>query len=144
MNQLLKEIRRNPLFWLLVFVPAVLILHQLKSDAHTLLFLLSILAIVPLGRSRIDSTSAWGLPWGSSSQIALFVAPVLVIVSYFVGPAPMDLYFWPGAVVMVFIATMSAALVTTSGRSKWFVGVLVLAVYLVFAMTLYLLPPRAA
>jgi Ca2+:H+ antiporter len=37
---------------------------------------------------------------------------------------------------------MTAALVTTSGRSAWFVGVLVLMVYLIFAMTLYLLPPR--
>ena len=45
---------------------------------------------------------------------------------------------------MIFIATMTASLVTNSGRSAWFIGVLVLMVYLVFAMTLYLLPPRAA
>ena len=55
----------------------------------------------------------------------------------------MDLQFWPGAVVMIFIATMTASLVTNSGRSTWFVGVLVLMVYLIFAMTLYLLPPRS-
>ena len=54
----------------------------------------------------------------------------------------MDLQLWPGAVVMVLIATLTAALVTNSGRSAWFVGVLVLMVYLIFAMTLYLLPPR--
>jgi Ca2+:H+ antiporter len=54
----------------------------------------------------------------------------------------MDLQFWPGAVVMMLIATLTAALVTNGGRSAWFVGVLVMAVYLVFAMTLYLLPPR--
>jgi Ca2+:H+ antiporter len=59
------------------------------------------------------------------------------------GPAPMSLQFWPGAVVMMLIATMTAALVTNSGRSAWFVGVLVLMVYVIFAMTLYLLPPRA-
>jgi Ca2+/H+ antiporter len=41
------------------------------------------------------------------------------------------------------IATMTAVLVTNSGRSTWFVGVLVLMVYLIFAMTLYVLPPRA-
>jgi Ca2+:H+ antiporter len=40
------------------------------------------------------------------------------------------------------IALLTAALVTNSGRSAWFVGVLLLMVYLVFAMTLYLLPPR--
>jgi Ca2+:H+ antiporter len=47
-------------------------------------------------------------------------------------------------VVMMFIATMTAALVTNSGRSTWFVGVLLLMVYTIFAMTLYLLPPRVA
>ena len=79
---------------------------------------------------------------GSASQIALLVAPVLVLVSYFIGPTPMNLAFWPGAVVMMLIATLTASLVTNSGRSAWFVGVLVLMVYLIFAMTLYLLPPR--
>lgn len=43
---------------------------------------------------------------------------------------------------MMLIATMTASLVTNSGRSAWFVGVLILMVYLIFAITLYLLPPR--
>ena len=84
-----------------------------------------------------------GIALGSAAQIALFVAPVLVLLSYVIGPTPMDLQFWPGAVVMIFLATMTAALVTNTGRSTWFVGVLVLMVYLIFAMTLYVLPPRA-
>ena len=79
---------------------------------------------------------------GSAAQIALFVAPVLVLLSFFIGPAPMDLNFWPGAVAMVFLATITASLVTNSGRSAWFVGVLVLMVYLMFATALYLLPPQ--
>jgi Ca2+:H+ antiporter len=79
---------------------------------------------------------------GSCIQIALFVAPVLVLLSYVIGPTPMNLQFWPGAVIMMLIATMTVSLVTNSGRSAWFVGVLVLMVYLIFAMTLYLLPPR--
>jgi len=83
-----------------------------------------------------------GIALGSASQIALFVAPVLVLLSYCIGPAPMDLQFWPGAVVMMLIATLTASMVTNSGRSAWFVGVLVLMVYLIFAMTLYLLPPK--
>ena len=70
------------------------------------------------------------------------VTVLVVLVSYFVGPTPMDLQFWPGAVVMMLIATLTASLVTNSGRSAWFVGALVLMVYLIFAMTLYLLPPR--
>jgi Ca2+:H+ antiporter len=92
-------------------------------------------------KNRLDLSV--GIALGSASQIALFVAPVLVLISYVVGPAPMDLQFWPGAVVMMLIAAITAALVTNSGRSAWFVGVLLLMVYLVFATTLYLLPPRA-
>jgi Ca2+:H+ antiporter len=92
-------------------------------------------------KNRLDLSV--GIALGSASQIALFVAPVLVLLSYVLDPTPMDLQFWPGAVVMMLIATMTASLVTNSGRSAWFVGVLVLIVYLIFAMTLYLLPPQA-
>jgi Ca2+:H+ antiporter len=90
-------------------------------------------------KNRLDLSV--GIALGSASQLALFVAPLLVLLSYVIGPAPMDLQFWPGAVLMVLIATMTVALVTNSGRSAWFVGVLVLMIYLIFAMTLYLLPP---
>jgi len=91
-------------------------------------------------QNRLDLSV--GIALGSAAQIALFVAPVLVLLSYGMGPAPMSLQFWPGAVVMMLIATMTAALVTNSGRSAWFLGVLVLMVYAIFAMTLYVLPPR--
>jgi Ca2+:H+ antiporter len=53
----------------------------------------------------------------------------------------MDLTFWPGAVAMILFATLTASLATTSGRSAWFVGVLAIMVYLIFAIALYLLPP---
>ena len=91
-------------------------------------------------KNRLDLSV--GIALGSAAQIALFVAPVLVLVSYVLGPTPMNLQFWPGVVVMVFIATMAASLVTNSGRSAWFVGALLLMVYLIFAMALYLLPPQ--
>jgi len=93
-------------------------------------------------KDRLDLSV--GIALGSASQIALFVAPVLVFLSYFLGPTPMDLQFWPGAVAMVLIATVTAFLVTNSGRSAWFMGAVVVMVYLIFAMTLYLLPPKAA
>ena len=92
-------------------------------------------------KNRLDLSV--GIALGSASQIALFVAPLLVLLSYVMGPTPMDLRFWPGAVVMMLIATLTASLVTNAGRSAWFVGVLVLMIYLVFAMTLYLLPVPA-
>jgi Ca2+:H+ antiporter len=84
-----------------------------------------------------------GISLGSAVQVALFVAPVLVLASRFVGPAPMTLEFWPGAVVMMLFATLTVALVAAGGRSAWFLGVMALAVYATFAMTLYLLPPAA-
>jgi Ca2+:H+ antiporter len=93
-------------------------------------------------KNRLDLSV--GIALGSAAQIALFVAPVLVLLSYVIGPAPMDLQLWPGAVVMMLIATLTAVLLTNSGRSAWFVGVLMLMVYLIFAMTLYLLPPRVS
>ena len=92
-------------------------------------------------KNRLDLSV--GIALGSAAQIALFVAPVLVLMSYVIGPTPMDLQFWPGAVVMVLVATLTAAFITSGGRSAWFVGVLALMVYMVFAMTLYVLPPAA-
>jgi Ca2+:H+ antiporter len=92
-------------------------------------------------KNRLDLSVAIAL--GSASQIALFVAPVLVLLSYVIGPIPMDLQFWPGAVVMAFVAALVAAFITGGGRSAWFVGALLLFVYAVFAITLYLLPPQA-
>jgi Ca2+:H+ antiporter len=54
----------------------------------------------------------------------------------------MSLQFWPGAIAMMLIATM-ATLMTTGGRSAWFVGVMILMVYAIFALTLFMLPPAA-
>jgi Ca2+:H+ antiporter len=91
-------------------------------------------------KNRLDLSV--GIALGSAAQIALFVAPVLVLLSYVMGPEPMSLQFWPGAVVMMLIATMTAGQVTLGGRSAWFIGALVLMVYAIFALTLYLLPPQ--
>src|SRR5262245_5468812 len=58
MNLLLKEIRHNPLLWLLAFVPVVLTAHKVKPEAHTLLFVLSVLAIVPLAALLSHATES--------------------------------------------------------------------------------------
>jgi Ca2+:H+ antiporter len=91
-------------------------------------------------KNRMDISV--GIALGSATQIALFVAPVLVFASYFIGPSPMNLQFWPSAVGMILIATVGAQSISNTGRSAWFSGVLIMAVYLVFAITLYLLPDR--
>jgi Ca2+:H+ antiporter len=90
-------------------------------------------------KNRLDMSVSIAL--GSASQIALFVAPVLVLLSYFIGPKPMDLQFWPGAVTMVMISAVTASFITSSGRSAWFIGALLVFIYAIFAMTLYMLPP---
>jgi Ca2+:H+ antiporter len=90
-------------------------------------------------KNRLDLSV--GIAFGSASQIALFVAPVLVLLSYLIGPEPMNLQFWPGAIGMMLIATMAASLVTNGGRSAWFIGVLMIMAYLVFSIALYIVPP---
>lgn len=90
-------------------------------------------------KNRLDMSVSIAL--GSASQIALFVAPALVLLSYVVGPTPMNLQFWPGAVTMIMIATVTASFITGSGRSAWFVGALLIFIYAIFALTLYVVPP---
>src|SRR5215470_1608599 len=58
MNPLLKEIRHNPLLWLLVAVPVVFVVEKSKPGAHTLLFVLSVLAIVPLAALLSHATES--------------------------------------------------------------------------------------
>ncbi len=89
--------------------------------------------------NRLDLSVAVSL--GSAAQIALFVAPVLVLVSYFVGPEPMTLQFWRGAVTMMLVATLAAIFLSNGGRGAWYLGVMALSVYAIFAFTLFLLPP---
>ncbi|MBZ9789132.1 calcium/proton exchanger [Rhizobium sp. 3T7] len=82
-----------------------------------------------------------GIALGSAAQIALFVAPILVLVSYFIGPEPMTLQFWRGAVTMMIVATLAATLLSNGGRGAWYAGVMALALYAIFAFTLFVLPP---
>ncbi len=81
-----------------------------------------------------------GIAIGSSLQIALFVAPVLVIVSHFIGPMPMDLVFTRAEVLAVFVSVLITSQIASDGESNWLEGVLLLAVYLILAMVFYFLP----
>src|SRR5438477_4374907 len=66
MTPLFHEIRRNPLLWLLVFVPAVLVVEKLKPEADTLLFVLSVLAILPLAVLLSHATESVAAKTGDS------------------------------------------------------------------------------
>ncbi|MEO8091078.1 MAG: calcium/proton exchanger [bacterium] len=74
---------------------------------------------------------------GSSAQVALFVAPVLVIISFFVGPSPMPLVFNGFEVGAVLLAILIANAVTHEGESTWFEGVQLLAVYLILGLAFF-------
>jgi Ca2+:H+ antiporter len=77
---------------------------------------------------------------GSSIQIALFVAPVLVFASLFLGPALLNLAFPPGLVLAVLLSTVITAQITGDGRSNWLEGAQLLAVYLVLGFTYFFIP----
>jgi Ca2+:H+ antiporter len=77
---------------------------------------------------------------GSSVQVALFVAPVLVLTSLFLGPAPMDLAFPAGLVLIVLLSVLITGQVAGDGRSDWLKGMQLLAVYLVLGLAFFFLP----
>ena len=74
---------------------------------------------------------------GSSAQIALFVAPVLVLVSFVLGPHPMALVFNGFELAGILLAILIANHVTNEGESTWFEGLQLLAVYLVLGIAFY-------
>ena len=74
---------------------------------------------------------------GSSAQIALFVAPILVVCSFFMGVGPMPLVFNGFELGAILLAIMIAQYVTHEGESNWFEGVQLLAVYAILGLTFY-------
>jgi Ca2+:H+ antiporter len=84
-----------------------------------------------------------GIAIGSSLQIALFVAPVLVFVSGFLGHQ-MDLEFSIPEVVAVIVAVHLVAQITGDGESNWLEGIQLLAVYVILAILFFFLPSGAA
>jgi Ca2+:H+ antiporter len=79
---------------------------------------------------------------GSSLQIALFVAPVLVLAGYIMGQ-PMDLNFNPFELVAVMVSVLIANSISSDGRSNWLEGSLLLAAYLVLGFAFYFHPVMA-
>jgi Ca2+:H+ antiporter len=77
---------------------------------------------------------------GSSTQIALFVAPALVFLSYVIGPAPMDLLFTPFEIVAIGVSVFSIAFIAHDGETNWMEGVQLLAVYTILALAFFFLP----
>jgi Ca2+:H+ antiporter len=116
------------------------------NDAFVGVFVIAILgnaaehatAITAALKNRMDLSLSIAI--GSSVQVALFVAPVLVLLSYAVGPVPMDLAFGGGLVLSVLLAVLITGQVAGDGRSDWLKGVQLLAVYLILGLAFFFAP----
>ena len=92
-------------------------------------------AVLVAAKDKMDL--AVNIAIGSSAQIALFVAPVLVLLSFVIGPSPMALVFNGYEIGALLFAVLIANLVTQEGESNWFEGVQLLALYAVFGLVFY-------
>jgi Ca2+:H+ antiporter len=111
---------------------------------------IGVIVVATIGNAAEHSTAVWmamknkmdlslGIAVGSSQQIALFVAPLLVFVSWFMGH-PMDLEFSIPEVVAVVVAVFIVAEISRDGETNWLEGVQLLSVYLILAILFYFLP----
>ncbi|MGE0659455.1 MAG: calcium/proton exchanger [Reyranellaceae bacterium] len=91
-------------------------------------------------KNRMDLSLSIAI--GSSIQVAIFVAPVLVLASLFLGPGPMDMVFPAGLVLSVLLAVLITGQIAGDGRSNWLKGAQLLTVYLVLGLTYYFVPDR--
>ena len=89
-------------------------------------------AVLVARKNKMDL--AVNIAVGSAAQIALFVAPILVLLSFVIGPEPMALVFNGFELGALLVAVLIAAYVTQEGESNWFEGVQLLAVYAVLAL----------
>lgn len=114
-----------------IFVGVILVAIVGNAAEHSTAILMAV-------KDKMDL--AVNIAVGSSIQIALFVAPLLVFLSYVIGPAPMDLVFTPFEVVAVGLSVGIIALITHDGESHWMEGVQLLAVYVMLGMAFWFLP----
>ena len=95
-------------------------------------------AVVLAAEDKMDA--AIGIAVGSSTQIALFVAPALVFLSYAIAPQPMDLLFTTFELVAIGLAVLSIAFIAHDGETNWMEGVQLLAVYVILSLGFFFLP----
>jgi Ca2+:H+ antiporter len=95
-------------------------------------------AVVMGIKNRMDLSVSIAI--GSSIQIALFVAPVLLLASYFMAPQPLNLVFSRGLLGAVLLTVLIGAMVAGDGKANWFKGVQLITVYVIMAVMFYFLP----
>ena len=113
-----------------VFVGVILVALVGNAAEHST-------AVMVAVKNKMDL--AYGIAVGSSLQIALLVAPLLVFASYLFG-TPLDLIFTPFEVAAVTISVLSVGLVAMDGESNWMEGVMLVGVYVMLAIAFFFLP----
>lgn len=98
----------------------------------------SISAITMAAKNKMDLSI--GIALGSSIQIALFVAPVLVLLSLLIGPGQMNLGFTKAMMGALFTAVLLGTVISGDGRSNWYKGVQLIVVYIIIALMFYFIP----
>ncbi|MCI0473373.1 MAG: calcium/proton exchanger [Ignavibacteria bacterium] len=94
-------------------------------------------AIDMAGKNKTDLSV--GILMGSCIQLTLFVAPVLVLLSFLIGPAPMFLAFTKLEINILMISVFITMIISADGNSNWFKGVQLIVMYLLMAITLFFL-----
>lgn len=125
------EVTAEVLGWNEVFVGVILVAIIGNAAEHSTAVLMAM-------KNRMDA--AINIAVGSSIQIALFVAPLLVFLSYFIAPAPMDLLFTTLEVVAVAASVAIISMISQDGESHWMEGVQLLAVYVILGIAFFWLP----
>ncbi|MGH9201331.1 MAG: calcium/proton exchanger [Vicinamibacterales bacterium] len=114
-----------------VFIGVILVAIIGNAAEHSTAVLMAI-------KNKMDI--AINIAVGSSIQIALFVAPLLVFLSYLIGQRPMDLLFTNFEVLAIALSVGIIALISQDGESNWMEGVQLLAVYTILGIAFYYLP----
>lgn len=125
------EVTAESLGWSEVFVGVIVVAIIGNAAEHSTAVLMAL-------KDKMDA--AVNIAVGSSIQIALFVAPLLVFLSYFIGPRPMDLLFTTLEVVAVAISVWVIAQIASDGESHWMEGIQLLAVYVILGIAFFFLP----
>lgn len=114
-----------------VFVGVILVALVGNAAEHSTAVLMAM-------KNKMDL--ALNIAVGSSIQVALFVAPLLVFLSYVIGPEPMDLLFTTLEVAAVGVSVLVMTVISLDGRSHWMEGVQLLAVYVILGIAFFFLP----
>lgn len=110
----------------------VVLLAVIGGSAET------ISAVVMAQKNKMDLSI--GVAMGSSMQVSLFIAPLMVFLSLFVGPGQMNLNFSRILMICIFFAVLVGTLVAGDGKSNWYKGVQLIIAYLIVAIMFYFIP----